>query len=163
MFQKLAQKFVTDGLTGSYLDATLAVELMQMNFDQTTALWAASQCSTVEQAIAMLEQECELCTEKYPMNLMVSMLECTHKCCRECAKNYFTIQVSGRFPSLRLNSLRLPLIIPFKDHRSKHHRLQLPFLQAARTARRRYAGRGSIGVFLKLGYFAQEHLGGVGS
>lgn len=27
---------------------------------------------------------------------MVSMLKCTHRCCKECALNYFTIQVTDR-------------------------------------------------------------------
>lgn len=27
---------------------------------------------------------------------MVSMLKCVHRCCRDCAKNYFTIQVTDR-------------------------------------------------------------------
>lgn len=27
---------------------------------------------------------------------MVSMLKCTHRCCKECAKNYFTIQVTDK-------------------------------------------------------------------
>lgn len=27
---------------------------------------------------------------------MVSMLRCTHRCCDDCAKNYFTIQISDR-------------------------------------------------------------------
>lgn len=27
---------------------------------------------------------------------MVSMLKCVHRCCNECAKNYFTIQISDR-------------------------------------------------------------------
>lgn len=27
---------------------------------------------------------------------MISMLKCTHRCCNECAKNYFTIQISDR-------------------------------------------------------------------
>lgn len=27
---------------------------------------------------------------------MISMLKCTHRCCQECAKNYFTIQITDR-------------------------------------------------------------------
>ena len=27
---------------------------------------------------------------------MISMLKCTHRCCNDCAKNYFTIQISDR-------------------------------------------------------------------
>lgn len=27
---------------------------------------------------------------------MISMLKCTHCCCQECAKNYFTVQITDR-------------------------------------------------------------------
>lgn len=27
---------------------------------------------------------------------MVSMLRCTHRCCRECARHYFTVQITER-------------------------------------------------------------------
>lgn len=91
----LARRFMDDGLLDNYLDAALAVELMQMKFDEKTALAAAVECNSLEQAIAFLRQECELCMETYPMNKIVSMLKCTHSCCEDCAKNYFTIQVSG--------------------------------------------------------------------
>lgn len=90
------RRFYAEGLTESIYAAELAVSLMEMKYDRRTSLWAASECSTIEQAIAFLEQECELCTESYPMNEMVPMLKCTHKCCKSCAKNYFTIQVGGK-------------------------------------------------------------------
>lgn len=88
------RRFYAEGLTESIYSAELAVSLMEMKYDKKTSLWAASECSTIEQAIAFLEQECELCTEQYPMNEMVPMLKCTHKCCKSCAKNYFTIMVN---------------------------------------------------------------------
>ena len=65
-----------------------------MKFDKESALWAANQCVTIDEATELLQQECELCTEKYPRFQIVSMLKCTHHCCSDCAKNYFTIQVS---------------------------------------------------------------------
>lgn len=89
------RRFYAEGLTESIYGAELAVSLMEMKFDKKTSLWAASECTTLEQAIAFLKQDCELCTEQYPMNEMVSMLKCTHKCCKSCAMNYFTIMVSN--------------------------------------------------------------------
>jgi E3 ubiquitin-protein ligase RNF31 len=82
-----------EGLVASQLEAELAVGLIELKFKKESALWAASQCSTIEDALEILQQECELCTERYPLNQMISMLKCTHQCCSECAKNYFTIQV----------------------------------------------------------------------
>lgn len=71
----------------------VAAALIDLKFDQEQALWAASMSSSIDEAIALLQVECELCTEKSAINQMVAMLKCTHKCCKECAKNYFTIQV----------------------------------------------------------------------
>lgn len=66
---------------------------MDRKFSQEQAIWAASISCSIEDALVKLQSECELCTEKLPLNEMISMLKCTHKCCKECAKNYFTIQV----------------------------------------------------------------------
>ncbi|XP_055382033.1 E3 ubiquitin-protein ligase lubel isoform X3 [Condylostylus longicornis] len=92
----IAKKFVEDGLCDNYMEAELAAALVELKFQQESALWAAKECSDLEQAISLLQQECELCTGLYPMNQIVSMLKCTHTCCKDCAKNYFTIQITDR-------------------------------------------------------------------
>lgn len=91
--EEIVKKLLDDGSVTNLYDAVLVSELIQLKFDQKDALSVVGQCSNVEQAIAFLQQECELCTETYPMNKIVSMLKCTHSCCIDCAKNYFTIQV----------------------------------------------------------------------
>lgn len=78
----------------NHAEALLAAELIQKKFKEDIAVWAASECSNMEQAIRLLQQECELCMEVYPINKIVFMLKCIHSCCEECAKNYFTIQVN---------------------------------------------------------------------
>ncbi|KFB37641.1 AGAP007788-PA-like protein [Anopheles sinensis] len=46
---------------------------------------------------AELEQKkCELCLEVFSINEIVSMLKCAHICCAECAKEYFTRQITNR-------------------------------------------------------------------
>lgn len=82
-----------EGVVQTPEKAYLAVSLLELKFRKADALWAASECSGIDHAIALLQQECELCTETYGMNEMVPMLKCTHTCCKNCAKNYFTIQV----------------------------------------------------------------------
>lgn len=82
-----------EGLVPNHLAAELAVSLIELKYPKESALWVAAQCSTIEDAIELLQQECELCTEKYPLNQMITMLKCEHQCCKECAFNYFTIQV----------------------------------------------------------------------
>lgn len=89
----MAHKLLDEGKVHSYVEGLLAAELIQQKFSEDVSIWAATEASNFEQAIRLLHQDCELCTETYPLNKMVSMLKCTHSCCEECAKNYFTIQV----------------------------------------------------------------------
>lgn len=98
MLQRQARRLLAEGKVANFVEAQLAVELIDLKFNVEHAIWAAKECSSMDQAIAMLQQECELCTGIYPMNQIVTMLKCTHSCCQDCAKNYFTIQVreSGR-------------------------------------------------------------------
>lgn len=48
--------------------AELAVSLMALRFSAEEALAAVRDCNTLDAAIAYLQQECELCAGKYPMN-----------------------------------------------------------------------------------------------
>lgn len=103
--EEIIKLLFDEGTVTNENDAIMVVELLRMKFDLKDARSVIGQCSTVEQAIAFLQQECELCTETYPINKIVSMLKCTHSCCVECAKNYFTIQVSdlkGKLPQINL-------------------------------------------------------------
>ncbi|XP_030381215.1 uncharacterized protein LOC115629049 isoform X6 [Scaptodrosophila lebanonensis] len=92
----LARKYVDQDLVSNIAEAQIAATLVNMKFQEDVALWAAKECSDLDQAIAMLQQECELCMNMYPMNQIVSMLKCTHKCCKQCAKSYFTVQITDR-------------------------------------------------------------------
>ncbi|CAO1405758.1 unnamed protein product [Diamesa serratosioi] len=91
-----ANRFMIEGLVPNHLAAELAVSLIELKYPKESALWVAAQCSTIEDAVELLQQECELCTEKYPLNQMITMLKCEHQCCKECAFNYFTIQITDR-------------------------------------------------------------------
>ncbi|XP_067001542.2 uncharacterized protein LUBEL isoform X6 [Anabrus simplex] len=90
------RRYLAEGLVSTYEQAELAVRLMDLKFEHEEALNAARECHSLYSAISFLQQECELCTGKYPMKQMVSMLKCIHCCCKECAKNYFTIQITDR-------------------------------------------------------------------
>ncbi|XP_049317234.1 E3 ubiquitin-protein ligase lubel isoform X1 [Bactrocera dorsalis] len=92
----LVQKFIDEKLVANIAEAQIAATLVNMRFQQDVSLWAAKECSDLDQAISMLQQECELCMGTYPMNQIVSMLKCTHKCCKQCAKTYFTVQITDR-------------------------------------------------------------------
>lgn len=92
--ERQARRILAEGKVANFVEAQLAVALIDLKFNAEHAIWAAKECSSIGQAIALLQQECELCTGIYPMNQIVTMLKCTHSCCQECAKNYFTIQVS---------------------------------------------------------------------
>ncbi|XP_049852722.1 E3 ubiquitin-protein ligase lubel isoform X9 [Schistocerca gregaria] len=90
------RRCLAEGLVSTYEQAELAVKLMGMKFEREEALTAAKECRDLDSALSFLQQECELCMGKYPMKQMVSMLKCIHRCCKECAKNYFTIQITDR-------------------------------------------------------------------
>ncbi|KAF6215049.1 hypothetical protein GE061_009798, partial [Apolygus lucorum] len=94
--EREARRLLAEGIVSSYERAELVVQLKALNFNQEDALLAAKECSSMESAIAFLQQECDLCAGKYCMKQMVSMLECEHMCCRECAQNYFTLQITER-------------------------------------------------------------------
>ncbi|KAL1491493.1 hypothetical protein ABEB36_012082 [Hypothenemus hampei] len=96
ILERQARRFLAEGQVKNYDQAELAATLMTLNFSIDQALDAVRDCSSIDAAIAYLQQDCELCAGKYPMKKIVSMLKCTHRCCQECAKNYFTIQITDR-------------------------------------------------------------------
>ncbi|XP_017774763.1 PREDICTED: uncharacterized protein LOC108561373 isoform X3 [Nicrophorus vespilloides] len=91
-----ARRLLAEGQVQTYEQAELAISLLSLKFDLEESLEAVQGCSTLDSALAYLEQECELCAGKCAMSNMVSMLKCVHSCCKECAKNYFTIQITDR-------------------------------------------------------------------
>ncbi|CAH1139000.1 unnamed protein product [Phyllotreta striolata] len=94
--QRQARRFLAEGQVETYEQAELAASLITMNFSTGEALEAVKDCNTLDAAIAFLQQDCELCAGKFPMKEIVSMLRCTHRCCHDCAKNYFTVQITDR-------------------------------------------------------------------
>ncbi|XP_076685753.1 linear Ubiquitin E3 ligase isoform X5 [Andrena cerasifolii] len=94
--ERIARRLLAEGKASSYDEAEVAASLLALKFGDVEALHAAKECSSVEAALAFLQQECELCTGRFAMSQMISMLKCVHRCCNECAKNYFTIQISDR-------------------------------------------------------------------
>uniref|UniRef100_A0A8D8RMC7 E3 ubiquitin-protein ligase RNF31 n=1 Tax=Cacopsylla melanoneura TaxID=428564 RepID=A0A8D8RMC7_9HEMI len=95
-FEREVRRCLAEGLVSNYEQAELAVKLMRMSFDQELSVAAAKDCSTEQAALAYLQQECTLCAGKYPMGQMVSMLECEHHCCNDCATAYFTLTITER-------------------------------------------------------------------
>ncbi|XP_053692024.1 E3 ubiquitin-protein ligase lubel [Sabethes cyaneus] len=91
-----ARRILDAGHVQSYQQAELAVRLIEMRYAHDNAIWAATQCHTIEEAKDLLQKECELCLGVYPMNEIVSMLKCTHSCCLDCAKVYFTEEIMHR-------------------------------------------------------------------
>lgn len=67
MKQRQVRRCLAEGLVSTYDQAELAVHLMDLKFDRDLCIAAATECSTVQAAMAYLQQECQLCTGKYPM------------------------------------------------------------------------------------------------
>ncbi|CAD6231835.1 GSCOCG00001610001-RA-CDS [Cotesia congregata] len=94
--ERTARRLLAEGRVSSYDEAEIAASLIGLKFQDDEAIHAAQECTSVESAIAFLQQECELCTGRFAVSQMISMLKCIHRCCNDCAKNYFTIQISDR-------------------------------------------------------------------
>ncbi|XP_033249192.1 titin isoform X6 [Drosophila miranda] len=117
----LARKYVAQGTLTSIGEAQIAATLVNMKFQEDVALWAARECSDLDQAIAMLQQDCELCMNTFPMNQIVSMLKCTHKCCKQCAKSYFTVQITDRsINDCSCPFCKLPELSNEQQHEDEH-------------------------------------------
>uniref|UniRef100_A0A182PJP2 Uncharacterized protein n=1 Tax=Anopheles epiroticus TaxID=199890 RepID=A0A182PJP2_9DIPT len=91
-----AKQLLEDGLVQTLAQAELAVQLIELRYARDNAIWASTQCHTIDEAKDLLQKECELCLGVFPMNEIVSMLKCTHTCCLECAKEYFTQEITNR-------------------------------------------------------------------
>lgn len=59
---------MAEGQVTNYQQAELAVSLIALKFSTAEALEAVQDCNTLDAAIAFLQQDCELCAGKYPMN-----------------------------------------------------------------------------------------------
>ncbi|XP_039765254.1 E3 ubiquitin-protein ligase lubel isoform X3 [Pararge aegeria] len=94
--ERQARMLLAEGATENWEQAQLAVKLISQGTDTPAALLAALECVDLASAVAYLHQDCELCASKFPEHEMVSMLRCTHRCCRECARHYFTVQITER-------------------------------------------------------------------
>lgn len=94
--ERQARMLLAEGATETWEQAQLAVELISRGTDAPAALLAALECTDLNSALAYLFQDCELCASRLPEHEMVSMLRCTHRCCRECARLYFTVQITER-------------------------------------------------------------------
>ncbi|CAH2067092.1 unnamed protein product, partial [Iphiclides podalirius] len=94
--ERQARMLLAEGATENWDQAQLAVELISRGIHPPSALLAALECADLNSALAYLHQDCELCASRLPEYEMVSMLRCTHRCCRECARLYFTVQITER-------------------------------------------------------------------
>ncbi|CAH0404939.1 unnamed protein product [Chilo suppressalis] len=94
--ERQARMVLAQGAAETWEQAQLAVELAARGATAPSALLAALDCADLAAALAYLHQDCELCASRLPEHEMVSMLRCTHRCCRECARHYFTVQITER-------------------------------------------------------------------
>jgi len=76
--QRIARRLLAEGRAANYDEAEVAASLLALKFGDTEALQAAKECSSVESALAFLQQECELCTGRFAMS-QVSVSKSTGK------------------------------------------------------------------------------------
>ena len=51
---------------------------------------------TYDEAVSLLQQDCELCAGTVTYKQMLKMPNCDHRCCSDCATNFFTIVVTDQ-------------------------------------------------------------------
>lgn len=66
--QRIARRLLAEGKASNYDEAEVAASLLALKFGDVEALHAAKECSSVESALAFLQQECELCTGRFAMS-----------------------------------------------------------------------------------------------
>lgn len=66
--QRIARRLLAEGRAANYDEAEVAASLLALKFGDAEALQAAKECSSVESALAFLQQECELCTGRFAMS-----------------------------------------------------------------------------------------------
>jgi len=66
--QRIARRLLAEGRAANYDEAEVAASLLALKFGDAEALQAAKECSSMESALAFLQQECELCTGRFAMS-----------------------------------------------------------------------------------------------
>lgn len=66
--QRIARRLLAEGRAANYDEAEVAASLLALKFGDAEALQAAKECPSMESALAFLQQECELCTGRFPMS-----------------------------------------------------------------------------------------------
>lgn len=66
--QRTARRLLAEGRVSSYDEAEIAAGLLILDFNDDEAIQAAKECTSVESAIAFLQQECELCTGRFAVS-----------------------------------------------------------------------------------------------
>lgn len=85
--QRIARRLLAEGRAANYDEAEVAASLLTLKFGDAEALQAAKECSSIESALAFLQQECELCTGRFAMS-QVSVVETSGESKREKSKAF---------------------------------------------------------------------------
>lgn len=100
--------FLAEGEVQDYQQAELAAHLLTLKFSTQDALEAVQHCSSIDAAIAFLQQDCELCAGKYPMkNVRI--------------KKLFETKVSKPFVVDDFNVEMYSLLLPRMCEKLLHH------------------------------------------
>lgn len=63
--QRKVRQLLAEGKAVSYEKAELAARLMDLKFNEDESIYAANECGSLYMAISYLQQDCELCANKY--------------------------------------------------------------------------------------------------
>ena len=77
--QRTARRLLAEGRVSTYDEAEIAASLIILNFEDVEAIDAAKECTSVESAVAFLQQECELCTGRFAVSQVIQLLPVVHR------------------------------------------------------------------------------------
>lgn len=95
-FERQVRRYLAEGKVKSYQEGELVVKLLEQEYGEEEVFLVIQEVTTLEEALAKLRQECELCAGVMTLQQVVKLPSCDHCCCQECAKNFFTLVVSDQ-------------------------------------------------------------------
>ena len=72
------------------------MKLLEQEFAEDEVFLAVKETNDLEEAVNLLRQDCELCAGTMSIKDVIKMTHCEHSCCKDCAKNFFTIVITDQ-------------------------------------------------------------------
>lgn len=92
-FERQVRRLLAEGKVNTFQEGELVLRIMEAGHPEDEALLAVAEAEDLEAALALLNRDCELCATVMNIKQVVKMVSCDHCCCRDCAKNFFSVVI----------------------------------------------------------------------